>query len=111
MLDLQMFRDNIGTDPDTEAMLLRLYIESSDEMMMAIAAQLKSNDVTAKEWDEQLHFLKGAALNIGAMPFVRLLTKGQLIAEQSSQEKNEFFAELSQEYNQLRIHISSFIAM
>lgn len=109
LLDLDTFRANIDHDEAMEHMLLKLYLESSDDAMEQLRIHMAQGTTNEKQWQDGLHFLKGAALNVVAVPFAALLESAQTQAT-SHKQKQQYFAQISADYVLLRNIIAARLA-
>lgn len=75
IVDLAAFRANIGHDTQMEAMLLKLFIQCSEEILCELRAGYEN--MSEARWIEQMHLLKGTALNVAAYPMAAMAESAQ----------------------------------
>lgn len=100
-LDIDEFRDAIGRDEGMERLLLGLFLETLDRGVDSLA-----EDMPAQGWEEQLHLIKGAALNARAHRLLHLLEQGTACAHSNAQERADFLKTLQKEQAELHAFIA-----
>lgn len=66
--DINIFLENIGGDKSMMNILLGLFVETAETVFAALdmPESVMEDADYEKKWQQQLHLLKGSALNIGA---------------------------------------------
>ncbi len=84
--DKDAMLDNIGGDEDMLRMLLGLFLRTAEDVLAAldVPEAEKAGDAYTKLWQQQLHLLRGSALNIGAQEFCACLSLAEYEAESLS---------------------------
>lgn len=100
-LDIDEFRDAIGHDEAMERLLLGLFLETLDRGVDGMDANMP-----AKDWEEQLHLLKGAALNARAHRLLNTVEQGKACTHSPAEERAAYLEKLQQEQAALHAFIA-----
>lgn len=103
-VDMQRFREAIGHDAEMERVLLRLFIETTDEAIAVLSPRQP-----ADAWREQLHLIKGAALNIGATDLATAVSVPRAAATPESEARVQAYEAVCREYAAVRDWLTSLL--
>lgn len=103
-VDMQRFREAIGHDAEMERVLLRLFIETTDEAIAALSPRQP-----ADAWREQLHLIKGAALNIGAAGLASAASDARTATMPESDAQVQAYEAVCREYAAVRDWLTSLL--
>lgn len=102
-IDFEAFRANLGGDVAMEAVLLRLFVECGDGAL----AQLSHNP---DDWTQQMHLLKGAALNVCAPMLAAVAEEAESIPATDGVARERLLEQLQVQYADVRERIQTRLA-
>ena len=99
VVDLTSFREFTDGDPETEKMLLDIFVNKSKENLATMNAYCL--DGPREEWRCAAHSLKGSSANLGAGALHQLSLKAEQLYEASLPEKQEILHNVEQEFTKV----------
>lgn len=102
ILDIDTLLANLGGDEQMADRLLGIFVDSTDALFHHVEQLLAAGAISPSVWQEKLHLLKGAALNVAAIPLAQLAAATQDATLESAGEYAACFAPLRAAYDELR---------
>lgn len=103
-VDIEAFRHAIGHDAEAERLLLRLFLETMDEVFARLHPAMP-----AASWAAELHLMKGAALNVRAAGLVEAAQAAHALKDAPQEQKQAVLAQLSAVYSEIKNQITPLV--
>lgn len=110
--DIKEMRANIGDDPETESMLLGMFVQSAGESLRLLSDNfpLDSDADYNALWKTHMHQIKGAALNIGAAKLYEVSRVAQDEYEAPPEDKKIMLDNVTAQFQEVENYIQLLLA-